>query len=170
MRTSRTGSSTEAGFTLIELAVVVLLIGLFSALVIPRLPSLAAGDGARATRRIAGTVKFLFNEAALSGREHRLIFDLDHGRLLARQLTPGGELVEVRGLPAESSLPSGVKLLDVAVSGREKVASGSALTPILPAGWLPETVIHLSSNGETTTVRLLAYTGTAEVYDGYREF
>lgn len=172
MRILKAGSSTDtSGFTLIELAIVVCLIGLFSALVIPRLPDLTAGGPARAVRRIAGTTKFLYNEAALSGREHRLLFDLDHSRLRPRQLAANGELVAVKGLPEETQLPSGVKLLDVSVAGHEKVTSGETTLAIAPSGWLPQTVIHLQgSDQKILTIRLLSYTGGAEVFEGYREF
>lgn len=163
--------ASARGFTLIELALVVFLIALFSAMVIPRLPGLDAGGPERGARRIAGTTKFLYNEAALTGREHRLIFDLDHGRLRARELSAAGEVRPVKGLPEETKLPSGVKLLDVAVSGRQKVSSGEMTMPIAPSGWLPQTVIHLQSGErEVLTVRLLSYTGSAEVFEGYREF
>ena len=160
-----------SGFTLIELLVVLFLIALFSALVIPRLPEIDAGGPERGARRIAGTIKFLYNEAALSGREHRLLFDLDSNSLRPRTLNDIREVVAVKGLAAESKLPSGVKLLDVAVAGQEKVSSGVTTLSISPTGWLPQTVIHLeSADRQILTIRLLSYTGSAEVYEGYREF
>ena len=164
-------ASAPRGFTLIELMVVLFLIALFSALVIPRLPDLDAGGPARGARRIAGMTKFLYNEAALSGREHCLLFDLDANALRPRTLSASREVVAVKGLAEETTLPAGVKLLDVAVAGQEKVSSGTTTMAIAPSGWLPQTIIHLeSSNRQILTIRLLSYTGSAEVYEGYREF
>jgi len=37
------------------------------------------GELAAAARRLGGTTKSLFNEAALTGREHRLVYDLERG-------------------------------------------------------------------------------------------
>lgn len=172
MPISKAGSSTDqAGFTLIELALVVFLLGLFAALAIPRLPSVDAGGPARGARKLAGTAKFLYNEAALSGREQRLICNLDQGRIRPRTLAENGELAPVKGLPQETQLPRGVSFVDVAIAGKEKITHGEATTPFFPAGWLPETVVHLKTDdGEILTVRLLSFTGTAEVYEGYREF
>ncbi|PKN11634.1 MAG: hypothetical protein CVU69_11670 [Deltaproteobacteria bacterium HGW-Deltaproteobacteria-4] len=166
-----TGPYASRGFTLIELMVVLFLIALFSSLVIPRLPEIDAGGPERGARRIAGTIKFLYNEAALSGREHRLLFDLDSNSLRPRTLNDLREVVAVKGLAAESKLPSGVKLLDVSVAGQEKVTSSITTLTISPTGWLPQTVIHLeSADRQILTIRFLSYTGSAEVYEGYREF
>lgn len=165
------GDFKTRGFTLVELMVVLFLIALFSALVIPRLPEIDAGGSERGARRIAGTIKFLYNEAALSGREHRLLFDLDNNALRPLTLNANREVVAVQGLAAESKLPSGVRLLAVAVAGQEKVSSGVTTLSISPTGWLPQTVIHLeSADQKILTIRLLSYTGSAEVYEGYREF
>lgn len=169
MPTSKAGRSTDAGFTLIELAIVVFLIALFSAIVIPRLPSLESGGGERAARRISGTVKALYNEAALSGGEQRLIFDLEKGEMQPRRLKASGELENARGFGEKVSL-SGAKILDIRVAGQDKVATGTATVPFSPAGWLPETVIHLDSDGRVLTLRLFSFTGSTRVYDGYREF
>ena len=166
-----TGQRASRGFTLIELLVVIFLIALFSALVIPRLPTIDAGGPERGARRIAGMTKFLYNEAALSGKEHRLLFDLDANALRPRTLNASRAVVAVKGLAEETKLPSGVKLLDVAVAGQEKVTSGETTMAISPTGWLPQTIIHLeSANRQILTIRLLSYTGSAEVYEGYREF
>jgi len=171
MMKAGTGQGTSRGFTLIELMVVIFLIALFSALVIPRLPDIDAGGPERGARRIAGTIKFLYNEAALTGKEHRLIFDLDANALRPRTLSASREVVAVKGMAEESKLPSGVKLLDVAVAGQEKVSSGVTTLAISPTGWLPQTIIHLESpDRQILTIRLLSYTGSAEVYEGYREF
>lgn len=168
---SPASQSSERGFTLIELMVVVFLIALFSALVIPRLPDIDAGGSERGARRIAGMTKFLYNEAALTGKEHRLLFDLDHNLLRPRTLNASQEVVAVNGLSDETKLPSGVKFLDVKVAGQEKVSSGAATMTISPSGWLPQTIIHLQNRDQAIlTIRLLSYTGSAEVYEGYREF
>jgi general secretion pathway protein H len=44
-------------------------------------------------------------------------------------------------------------------------------TVIHPVGWLEETVIHLKDEkGRTLTLRLMPFTGSTEIYEGYREF
>lgn len=160
-----------AGFTLIELTVVLLLLTVMAGLVIPRLPQLDAGGLERGARRIATTTRALYNEAALSGREHRLIFDLDQQQLQPRQLGSDGSLLAVGGLAAEGRLPRGVRLLDVQVAGQPRNTHGATSMPVLAVGWLPETVVHLADrHGEQLTVRLLPFSGGAEIHAGYCEF
>jgi general secretion pathway protein H len=172
MPTSTAGNwNKESGFTLIELTIVVLLLGLFSALVIPRLPGVGADGLKSSARRIAGTVKYFFNEAALSGRPHRLEYNLDEGTFRVRRLEADGELVELSGTGREQRLKGRVRFKDIAIPGRGSFSQGEVATEIQPVGWVEETVVHLEEeDGRTLTLRIMPYTGTTEVFDGYREF
>lgn len=163
--------SRTAGFTLVEIVVVLLLIGLFSALALPMLTGFGEDQLALTSRRIAGTVQYLFNESALSGRPYRLTYNLDRRSWGAKRLETSGELVPVSGTGSERQLPSGVKFEDVVVVGRGKFSSGTVTTQILPIGWLQETIIHLQNKrGRQMTLRLMPFTGATEVYEGYRDF
>jgi general secretion pathway protein H len=171
MPTSRVGQSTETGFTLIELMVVLVLIGLFLGLVVPRLPGVGE-DRLQATgRHISGLVRHLYNEAALTGQEHRLRIDFATGRIGGRRLEADGELVDVDGSGRDGTLPASVRLLDVVLQGGRKSSSGRFEARILPIGWVDETVIHLAGdNGHMLTLYLQPLTGLTDFYDGYREF
>jgi len=115
MPTSIAGNwNKESGFTLIELTIVVLLLGLFSALVVPRLPGVGADGLKSSARRIAGTVKYFFNEAALSGRPHRLEYNLDEGTFRVRRIEVDGEVVELSGTGKEQRLKGRVRFKDIA--------------------------------------------------------
>ena len=168
---SLTRNTDPAGFTLIELAVVTLLIALFAGLTIP----LLSGGGTRelrsTSRRISGITRWCYNEAALSGLEHRLVFDLQRQVFFAQRLESDGELITLSGPGKERSPAGKTKIIDVSISGRGKFSSQTVTTRILPVGWLEETVIHLEAGGESKlTVRLMPLTGVSETYDGYREF
>jgi len=179
MPTSRTGTSTDlhsdrpsqAGFTLLELALVLLLIGLFTTLVLPVFGGFGDGSLRTEARRLAGTVRHLYNEAALSGRPHRLRFDLDRGTYGGRRLEEDGSLVGIGGSGRDHALPRGVRIRDVVVAGRGRSDSGQVETQVLPVGWIEETVVHLDGAGEhILTLRLQPLTGGTEIYEGYREF
>ncbi len=94
---STTRNTDHSGFTLIELAVVTLLIALFAGLTLP----LLSGGEHRAlrstSRRISGMTRWCYNEAALSGLEHRLVFDLQRQVFFAQRLESDGELVVLSG-------------------------------------------------------------------------
>ncbi len=160
-----------SGFTLVELAVVTLLIALFAGLTIP----LLSGGGARELRstgrRISGMTRWCYNEAALTGLEHRLVFDLPRQVFYAQRLESDGELINLSGPGRERSPAGETKIKDVTISGRGKFSSQTVTTRVLPAGWLEETVIHLEAEDKAqSTVRLMPFTGISETYDGYREF
>lgn len=164
-------SISSRGFTLLELAVVVCLLGLFAALVVPRLAGVGEGSRRAALRRLAGTVRYLYNESVLTGREHRLIFDLDGESWRAQQLTPEGELVAAGSGGRGGRLPGGLRFTDVEVSGKGKSSSGEVTTEFSPSGWVPQTVIHFEREGRAPlTLRILPLTGVAELHEGYREF
>jgi general secretion pathway protein H len=171
MPTSKAGSwNRNSGFTLVELVVVVLLIGLFSMLVLPMLTGIGEDSLGSSARRIAGTVKYLFNESALTGREHRLIFNLDRGIYFAKTREDGGEVVEATGLGKEQRLRGDVRFKDVYVASKGKSSTGEVTTEIHPVGWLEETIIHLENGrGETLTLRIEPFTGSTEISEGYRE-
>ena len=172
MPTSIAGNwNKESGFTLIELTIVVLLLGLFSLLVVPRLPGVGEDGLKSSTRRIAGTVKYFFNEAALSGRPHRLEYNLDEGTFRVRRIEVDGEVVELSGTGKEQRLKGRVRFKDIDIPGRGSFSQGEVVTEIHPVGWMEETVVHLEEeDGRTLTLRIMPYTGTTEVFDGYREF
>ena len=162
---------SQSGFTLVELSLVILLIGLFSLLTVPIFAGWGEGSLKSSARRLAGTVKYLYNESALQKKEFRLVFDLEKGAYRARVLEPDGQLVDVEGTGRLRHLKGNVRFQDVAVAGRGKFASGEVTTVIHPVGWLEETVVHLKDRKDRTlTLRLMPFTGFTEIYEGYREF
>ena len=170
MPTLRAGISTDKGFTLIELTLVIALLGLLLGLVIPKLPAIGENRLDATARRIAGTVRHLYNEAALSGLEHRLAFNLDRNSLGGRRLERDGELTTVTGSGRDHSLSSSVDIVDVSIPGRNRISSGEVFSRIFPVGWMEETVIHLKSDSRTLTLHLQPLTGTTDIYEGYKEF
>lgn len=171
MPISTAGKSNNNGFTLIELAVVILIIGLFAGLTVP-LISGAIDDGMRSSaRRLVGTVKYLYNEAALKRMEHRLIFNVDEGTYRAQRLEANGDVVDIEGLGRSRSLKGETRFQDVQVTGRGRWSSGEVTMGIHPGGWLEETIIHLHNGQEKVlTLRVMPFTGSTEIYEGYREF
>ena len=177
MPTSRTGtwnrafaSLNQRGFTLAELAIVVFLIALLSLLTIPNLADMGGSDLKAAGRRLAGTVKYLYNEAALEGLNYRLTLDLDSDLISASRQNESGEWQPVAGRFKSVPLPGDVRLHGVYLAGRGSFSTGSVQMQIYPQGWLDEAVLHLQDGNNKMTVTFSALTGTAEFFDGHREF
>jgi general secretion pathway protein H len=164
-------SNNPAGFTLIELAMVVLLLAIFAGLSLPLLAGFGENSLSFSARRLAGTVKYLYNEAALSGRPYRLIYDLDQGTYQAKRLEVDGELTLLTGIGKKQSLKGSARFKELSLPDRGNFTHGEISTEILPIGWIEETIIHLIDvDHQEQTLHILPFTGTMEIYEGYREF
>lgn len=80
---SGTRRSSEHGFTLIEIIIVLAIIGLIMSLGVRGLRSLARSDLRVSATRVAGAMRYLFDRASTTGKVHRLVIDLEAGRYWA---------------------------------------------------------------------------------------
>ena len=179
MPTSRAGVRSERGFTLIELTMVILVIGIVGALVLPRFGGLLDRQQLRRTVNVVrGMVRQLHAKAALTKRVYRLTFDLDE-----QQLT----VCFLESLPATGSaddacvaepsremrgytMPDAVQLLDVVSFEGKKVREGTAMTHFHPTGLAEPSVVHLQTPDEAhVTLFIEALAGRVKVVYGYAE-
>lgn len=159
----------QSGFTLIELMVVVVLLALFTLITVPLFSATGTSKLGYSARRLSGTIKYLFNEAALTGREHRLIYNLDRGTYRARIHEADGEIVDLPGLGRETRLTGDVRFRDLQLPDRGTFTSGEVTVRIHPSGWIEETSIHLEDgSGNKLTLHIMPLTGTAEFFEGYK--
>jgi general secretion pathway protein H len=77
------GPRLDAGFTLIEIIVVLAIVGLIMGLGVNALRSLARSDLRGAATHLSGAMRFLFDRASTTGKTHRLVLDLEGGRYWA---------------------------------------------------------------------------------------
>jgi len=168
MPISGTGNSNRsAGFTLVELGVVLFLVALFSALLIPLMPWGEDRLGS-SVRRLSGTAKYIYNETVLSGRSHRFAFDLDRGEFWGEALAENGDVVPMKGVVRRGQLPDSIRFTDVSVAGQESSGRGVVYARVYPSGWMDETVIYLkNARGEETTLRVAPLSGGTEVHEGH---
>jgi general secretion pathway protein H len=76
------------GFTLIELMVVIAIIALLGAMVVPAMESITGVNARKAAGGLAGTMRYLFDTAALRHATCRLVLDLD-ARTWSADCAPG---------------------------------------------------------------------------------
>jgi type II secretory pathway pseudopilin PulG len=135
-----------AGFTLLELALVVLLIALLATLVLPRLGVIRSASLDASARQLATRIQYLREEAALRGRAIRLSFDQENAAYrpeVLEETQEGPRFVPDPGaLFRTVNLPAGIGLR---VTGPGIVTSMSGLPSALFAadGFADPLVIHL---------------------------
>lgn len=160
--------NTTKGYTLIELAVVVILIGLFLGLGIPRFQyAIVTDDLKAATRRIVGVVKGLRNEAIREQKIYIFYLDLEANRLWVEL---AGMEEEERALAQERAFqfPQSVRILDVWCRGKGKKENGEVAIQFSKKGYVEQTVIHLGAeDGREVSLVLSPFLGTIKIYDKY---
>ncbi len=179
MPTSRAGARSEWGFTLIELTMVILVIGIVGALVLPRFGGLLDRQQMRRSVNVVrGMVRQLHARAALTKRVYRLTFDLDAQQLTVCYLQSppptGSEDATCVAEPTREmrgyAMPDAVQLLDVVSSEGKKVREGTAMTHFHPTGEVEPSVVHLQTPGAAhVTLFIEALAGRVKVVQGYAE-
>lgn len=157
------------GFTLVELAVVLFILGLAAALVAPRLPSTASADLDRSADAVAALLRRVDQEAVVTKKRFRL------------RILPGtGELalMEKRGdeyLPptdphlARSPLKGEVIVEEIRTPSLGEVRSGEISIEIGSGGIGEFLALHLASGERRRTVMAYPLSGRVAIFDGYRE-
>ena len=165
------GTSPSKGFTLIELAIVVAILGVMIALVAPRLGEIGEANLKRSARHLTGMIRFLHEESQAKKVVYRLRFDIQDGRYWAEALTPvSGKAGEFRKtisvLAGEGSLSGQTTFRDI------KAGSHPDEPYILftPDGWVENAIIHLRDGEDRDfSLRVKPLTGNTELLDGYVE-
>src|SRR5258708_22661516 len=80
--------AASPGFTLLELAIVIFIMGLMLSLTMPYLGGFRRAALRSQARRLAGRATFLFDEASGHNLVLRLIFDLDNNGYAVARLDP----------------------------------------------------------------------------------
>jgi general secretion pathway protein H len=79
--------ATSRGFTLVELMIAVAVIAVLAAAVMPSVASLSGADARQAAGELSGSLRYLFDTAALRHATCRMVLDLD-GRTFGAECAP----------------------------------------------------------------------------------
>jgi prepilin-type N-terminal cleavage/methylation domain-containing protein len=172
MRISKAGAHhDEQGFTIVELSMVILVLGIVMAAVMPRFTGTLERQHLRSTiNGIYGTVRYLQAHAALTKRIYRLTFDLD--RQVISVCYFDGEVCRSetsRELRAYA-MPADVHVLDVVSPQGRTIREGEAVTHFHPTGLAEPSIIHLITNSkQKATLMIEPLAGRVKVFDDYVE-
>lgn len=168
----RKGSGVKnRGFTLIELALVIIVLGIMIGIVIPSLSEITDANLRRSARHLTGMVRYLRDEAEAKKSVYWLRFDVPNGHFWAEKLTQTStttaEFKKVAStISTEGELSGGTTFVDI------KAGSHPDDPYILftPDGGVERTLIHLrDGNGKDFTLIVKALTGATELREGMVE-
>lgn len=161
----------QAGFTLIEIAVVMVIIGMLMLLVVPRLPSSDQENLKISARTLASTLRYLQERAATSRTGYYLTLAPGTESVKIAEISAGGIATEPSDpLLRKSPVKDGIVISDVRIPRLGKVSDGQLRIDVSVAGVRDFVTIHLrSAAGQFWTVMAFPSGGKVKAYEGYLE-
>jgi Tfp pilus assembly protein FimT len=161
------------GFTLIELTVIIVVLGVMLSLIIPRLGELGEANLKRSARHLTGMIRFLRDEAQATKFRYRLRFDVTEGQYWTEKwtlLNPNERTFEFKRFSSEmgteGSLSGQTTFRDVKVASHPD----DPYIEFSPEGWVEHALIHLrDGEGRDFTLMVNSLTGDTEFREGYIE-
>ena len=165
MRTSTPGKPNSAGFTLIELSVVLFVLGLMLWLVIPRFATIMGPDRNTVFREIAAGSEEAFDMALFEKQEVRFVIDPSAGTFRFQVAGESGPRQRPR------SLAEGLTITGIRVDGEDRPPDIVTEILYLPGGKVPAFRIFFRESGgggapPEWTLRVNPYDGSVDVLEG----
>lgn len=156
-----------AGFTLMELMVVIILITIMFALVVPKL-DLTGGVGnlEKAVRMITAQLEARKNEAVSERKTRYLVFDLDSQKM-GREEETKTEDGESETRVKLSPLPNGITFAQVETKKEGSVRQGRVRIRISKEGYVEQAAVQISDNSRKLTLFFEPFLGSIRQVDGF---
>lgn len=169
--THRAARPGAPGFTLLEIAVVIFIMGLIMSLAMPYFGGLHSAELSSQARQLAGRATYLYDEASVQKVIYRMTFDIDHNTYFVMRVDPYApqpKFTPFAGLwDGQVVMPPGVKLRDVSVEGIGGARTGAISCNFYPDGYADTTVIHLATDGgKVLTLSINPLTGGVAIISG----
>ena len=160
----------QGGFTLIEIAVVILLISIMLLVTVPRLPDSPLTDQTRKTKRwIILKVRDLKERAVREQKTFTLNVGLESNRLWAVDEGMTDEILQA-AVDQGLELSGNLKLRDVEYPGDHKIDFGLAEIRFFPKGYSDRAIVHMDDGDRQYSFKIEPFLSTVRVYDGHIGF
>jgi len=160
----------KRGYTLIELSVVVLLIGIMLLVTVPRVWDTLLNDNLKAvTRRLINTVRELRYESVREQTDYILHIDLNNPAFWSY---PADTTAEKRAELRKGAfrLPEGIRIVDVRQADEARRTEGEVLVRFFRRGYAAPTIVHLAKDDRVFTVIFNPFLQAMTVYEKYVDF
>jgi general secretion pathway protein H len=159
------------GFTLLELAVILFIIGLMITVVLPNTGGYRKAELRSSARRLAGRVSYLYDQAESQKVVLRLIFDLDHNSYAVARFdlySANPQFVADNSMGGKPfTFPPATALRDVTVADLGTFNAGLVATQFYPEGYVDATLVHLAdASGDVMTLTINPMTGQVLIRAG----
>ena len=161
------------GFTVIELAVVVFILGLVVAIAGTNILDRTDINLKSASRNLSGTIKYLYNESIFKKNIYKLAFDVEKGEYWGEVLEGDKFIRKQDFIFKKRSLPFGVNFsgIDTERIKREADSEEDIFLLFLPSGYVDPATIHLKTGVDNHfTLSTNPYTGVTQVHNEHIDF
>lgn len=186
-------NSRQRGFTLVELLIALVVIGLLMGLVVGQVGKLLDREMKHAASRLGSTIRYLYNKAASDGVTFRLVLDMDEHKYWVESTAEQFALIkeekeffakkaekkeQATFSPQESyllkpvNLPKGIYFKDVYAEHQiERLDTGQAFIHFFARGYVERSIINLRDSEDEVHFSLAVnpVTGAVKIAKGYQE-
>ena len=160
----------NSGYTLIELTIIMILIGIVLLFAIPKLGGLEDTKLRSASRELAGTIQSLFDESVLKKVAYQLVFDITERKYLIIEKNQDKEASEVIDVTNRyKRLPEKIFIKDIETETTQKATEGRVTIEFYPDGFMDKCIIHISNGKNDYTLVTTPLTGKVKILEGYVE-
>ena len=161
----KAGICNKSGFTFVEIAVVLFIISVFTAVAAPRLLAFFSSETIeRSASRLVNYIEHIRDEAVYKRKTLTLTCAIEEGLF---KVTSFGE-DEQGVLMRPFTLPESIKIVDINIQGKETDIAGESLIYFSPGGMADGAFIHLRSDDEKDlTIKIFPLAREIDIYEGY---
>ncbi len=163
----KAGICNKSGFTFVEIAVVLFIISVFTAVAAPRLLAFFSSETIeRSASRLGNYIEHVRDEAVYKRKTLSLTCSIEAGRFKVTSLGEDEQGVLMRPF----TLPESIKIVDINIQGRDSDIAGESFISFFPGGMADGAFIHLRNDDEKDlTIKIFPLAREIDIYEGYVE-